>query len=136
MSLRSLRAADAVSSSASTTIRPPTMCSPPANLNVADTSALRQHGLVTASRLSSALTIAVIAMRAILSLVSKSGEVVSETRPPQLLRPSDGKAGHYSICRSWSSGLSLIPTGRCQDRCYALDPDGAEVPVPESPVSP
>src|SRR5664279_4333367 len=62
MSLRSLRAAAAVSSSASTTIRPPTMCSPPANRSVVATSALRQQGLVTVSRLSSSFTLAVIAI--------------------------------------------------------------------------
>src|SRR5665647_3916586 len=62
MSLRSLRAAAAVSSSASTTIRPPTICSPPANRNVVATSALRQQGFVTVSRLNSSLTLAVIAI--------------------------------------------------------------------------
>ncbi len=36
-----------MSSSASTTIWPLTMCSPPAKRSIADTSALRQHGLVT-----------------------------------------------------------------------------------------
>ena len=62
MSVRSRRAAAPVSSSASTTIRPDTMCSPPANRSSADTSALRQQGFVTSSRLSSSLTAAVIAM--------------------------------------------------------------------------
>src|SRR5664279_4506910 len=62
MSLRSLRAAAAVSSSASTTIRPPTMCSPPATRSVVATSALRQQGFVTVRRLNSSLTLAVIAI--------------------------------------------------------------------------
>ncbi len=66
MALRRRRAALPVSSSASTTIRPLTMCSPPANRNVADTSALRQHGFVTGSRLSSSFTRAVKAMADIL----------------------------------------------------------------------
>jgi hypothetical protein len=61
----------AVSSSASTTMRPPTMCSPPANLNVAATSALRQHGLVTTCLLSSSFTFAVIAMAVILPRVTE-----------------------------------------------------------------
>ena len=43
-------------------MRPATMCSPPANRSVADTSALRQQVRVTGNRLSSSLTIAVIAM--------------------------------------------------------------------------
>src|SRR3954452_21632651 len=46
MSLRSRRAVAPVSISASTTIRPLTMCRPPANRSIDDTSALRQQGLV------------------------------------------------------------------------------------------
>jgi hypothetical protein len=56
MSRRSRRAAAPVSSSASTTIRPATMCNPPANRSVDATSALRQHALVTGVLASSALT--------------------------------------------------------------------------------
>src|ERR1035437_8649901 len=48
------------------------MCSPPANRKVVATSALRQHGLVTVSRLNSSLTFAVIAIGAILPLVCNS----------------------------------------------------------------
>ncbi len=48
------------------TIRPEMMCRPPANRSIDDTSALRQHGLVTLNRLSSSLTCAVSAMRVIL----------------------------------------------------------------------
>src|SRR4051794_31699053 len=66
MSRRSRRAAAAVSSSASTTMRPPTMCRPPANRSIADTSALRSHGLMMVSRLSSSFTKGVNAMGAIL----------------------------------------------------------------------
>src|SRR3954449_6583436 len=66
MSRRSRRAAAPVSSSASTTIRPLTMCSPPANLSIDDTSDFRQHALVTCVLASSAFTCAVIAMRPIL----------------------------------------------------------------------
>src|SRR3954453_252100 len=62
MSLRSRRAVAPVSSSASTTMRPLTMCSPPANRSIEDTSALRQHGLVTVRRASSSFTAAVMAM--------------------------------------------------------------------------
>ena len=58
-----------MSSSASTTMRPPMMCSPPANLSVAATSDLRQHGLVTTCLLSSSFTFAVIAMAVILPRV-------------------------------------------------------------------
>ena len=52
-------------------MRPPMMCSPPANLNVAATSALRQHGLVTTCLLSSSFTFAVIAMAVILPRVTE-----------------------------------------------------------------
>jgi hypothetical protein len=38
------------------------MCSPPANLSKAETSALRQHGLVIESRPNSSLTASVIAI--------------------------------------------------------------------------
>ncbi len=51
-------------------MRPPMMCSPPANLSVAATSDLRQHGLVTTCLLSSSFTFAVIAMAVILPRVS------------------------------------------------------------------
>src|SRR6478609_11541924 len=93
MSLRSRRAACAVSSSASTTIRPPTMCSPPANRSMADTSALRQHGFVTCRRLSSSFTFAVIAMGAILP----SGP----TRPwPKVATNlTDGSGQDVPVCR-------------------------------------
>lgn len=43
-------------------------CSPPANRSMAETSALRQLGLVTGSRLSSSLTFAVMAMPSIVPL--------------------------------------------------------------------
>src|SRR5687767_14535326 len=66
MSLRSRRAAAPVSSSASTTIRPLTMCSPPANRSIEATSALRQQVLVIWVEASSAFTCAVIAMSGIL----------------------------------------------------------------------
>src|SRR5471030_378689 len=113
MSFRSLRAAEAVSSSASTTIRPPTMCSPPANLNVADTSALRQQGLVTVSRLSSALTIAVIAMRAILSLVSGSRGQSPRAKPPQLLRPPRRAGQHLPLVSAGRSSTPLMTARQC-----------------------
>src|SRR5680860_1649253 len=66
MSLRSLRAAAPVSSSASTTMRPLTMCSPPAKRSIEETSDLRQHDFVTVVLASSALTCVVIAIRPIL----------------------------------------------------------------------
>ena len=62
MSLRSRRAAAPVSSSASTTIRPLTMCRPPANRSMEATSALRQQVFVIWVLASSAFTCAVIAM--------------------------------------------------------------------------
>src|SRR6478735_10575563 len=62
MLVRSRRAAAPVSNSASTTMRPLTMCRPPANLNIDATSALRQQVLVTGVLDSSAFTCAVIAM--------------------------------------------------------------------------
>src|SRR5215471_4592077 len=64
MSLRSLRAAAPVSSSASTMMCPLLRCSPSANLSNVDTSALRQHGLSTITRLSSSLTRPVSAISA------------------------------------------------------------------------
>src|SRR4051812_37884181 len=62
MSRRSRRATEPVSSSASMTTRPPTMCSPPENLSRAVTSALRSEVFVHSTRESSSLTIAVIAI--------------------------------------------------------------------------
>ncbi len=43
-----------------------TMCSPPENRSIDDTSALRQHALVTVVLASSAFTCAVIAIRPLL----------------------------------------------------------------------
>ena len=63
ISFRRRRAVCAVSSSTSITIFPDAICNPPANLRRAETSAFRQHGLVTLSRLNSSFTDAVIAMR-------------------------------------------------------------------------
>src|SRR6478609_9016543 len=62
MSLRRRRAVAPVSISASTTIRPLTMCNPPANRSIDETSALRQQGRVTIRWASSSLTAAVMAM--------------------------------------------------------------------------
>src|SRR3954465_14857222 len=62
MSLRSRRAGAPVAISASTTIRPLTMCRPPANRSIDDTSALRQQGLVIVRCASSSLTAAGMAM--------------------------------------------------------------------------
>ena len=56
------RATDSVSSSACTTIRPPTMCSPPAKRNSAESSAARTADLRTCRCESSSLTEAVNAM--------------------------------------------------------------------------
>src|SRR3954447_26551868 len=66
MLVRSRRADAPVSNSASTTIFPLTMCSPPANRSIEATSALRQHVFVNWVLDSSAFTCAVIAMRQIL----------------------------------------------------------------------
>src|SRR5664280_1034954 len=99
MSLRSLRAAAAVSSSASTTMRPPTMCSPPANRSVVATSALRQQGFVTVSRLNSSLTLAVIAIGPSChwsaTLEAAKGRWIS--------------TDHVSVCRGKSQGVVLAP---------------------------
>src|SRR5687767_7765000 len=62
MSRRSRRATEPVSSSASMTTRPPTMCRPPEKRSSAVTSALRSEVFVHSTRESSSLTIAVIAM--------------------------------------------------------------------------
>jgi hypothetical protein len=62
MSVLNRRAAAPVSNSASITIRPLTMCSPPANLSVAATSDFRSQGLVTLMVASSAFTSAVMAI--------------------------------------------------------------------------
>src|SRR3954454_11907206 len=61
-SVRSRRAAAPVSSSASTTILPLTMCSPPAKRSIEATSALRQQVFVIWVLASSLFTCAVIAM--------------------------------------------------------------------------
>src|SRR3954454_15519957 len=66
MSRRSRRGAAPGSSSASTTMRPLTMCSPPANRTIEETSDFRQQAFVTCVLASSAFTCAVIAMRPIL----------------------------------------------------------------------
>src|SRR5450631_1884865 len=100
MFLRSLRAAAAVSSSASTTIRPPTICSPPANLNVVATSALRQQGFVTVSRLNSSLTLAVIA-------IGPSCHWCASLEPDKGRRIS---ANHVPIGRSQAQRVVLTTT--------------------------
>ena len=61
MSRRSRRATEPVSSSASMTTRPPTMCRPPENRSSAVTSALRSEVFVHSTLESSSFTIAVIA---------------------------------------------------------------------------
>ena len=63
MSLRSRRAMLPKSTSASTTTRPATMCSPPANRSSEVTSARRALTELTTRRLNSSLTSAVIATR-------------------------------------------------------------------------
>src|SRR5690349_140176 len=72
MSRRSRRAAAPVSSSASTTIRPLTMCRPPAKRSIEETSDLRQQAFVTCVLASSAFTCAVIAICPILPRVRPS----------------------------------------------------------------
>src|SRR6476661_365689 len=62
MAARSRRAVEAKSTSASITIRPEMMCSPPAKRSMADTSALRTEDFLMSSRDSSSLTDAVSAM--------------------------------------------------------------------------
>src|SRR5689334_4768557 len=62
MSRRSRRATEPVSSSASMTTRPPTMCRPPEKRSSAVTSALRSEVFVHSTLESSSLTIAVIAI--------------------------------------------------------------------------
>src|SRR5699024_2633864 len=54
------------SSSASTTTRPATRCSPPAKRSIAAASALRAEGRLTSRRLSSSLASPVRAMRVLL----------------------------------------------------------------------
>src|SRR5450631_2620775 len=97
MSLRSLRAAAAVSSSASTTIRPPTMCSPPANRSVVATSALRQHGFVTVRRLNSSLTLAVIAI----------GPYCHCSATPEAAKGRWISADHVAVRRGKAQGVVL-----------------------------
>src|SRR5260370_28657753 len=63
MLARSRLATAPVSSSASITTRPSERCRPPANLSSVETSALRQHGLITCTRLSSSFTTPAIAIR-------------------------------------------------------------------------
>ncbi len=90
-SLRSRRAATPVSSSASITIRPLTMCKPPANLRIAETSALRQQARVTGSRLISSFTAAVIAMGRSFHVSGKSGRMPRPRAPGRVAacrRPS------------------------------------------------
>ncbi|MCY1247009.1 hypothetical protein D9M72_602980 [compost metagenome] len=56
------RAVDARSTSASITMRPEMMCSPPANRSIAETSALRTEDFLMSRRDSSSLTDDVSAM--------------------------------------------------------------------------
>src|SRR3954451_25194881 len=97
MSRRSRRATEPVSSSASMTTRPPTMCRPPEKRRSAVTSALRSDVLLHSTRDSSSLTIAVIAICGVPfplnpQLVPTPGNVVPiRGRAPLLLeRPDHG----------------------------------------------
>ena len=99
-----------VSSSASMTIRPEMMCSPPANLRVAETSAFREDVLSTFRRASSSFTCAVNAMGCILPLRDTCpGPVRSPTRvgsracrrrrESRRTRPSRPPASRSGSCR-------------------------------------
>src|SRR3954447_1720681 len=99
MSRRSRRATDPVSSSASMTTRPPTMCRPPEKRSSAVTSALRSDVLLHSTRESSSLTIAVIAMCGVPSPSYRA--LLSTYWAPQFRYPA---ADPYSSSRAHHSG--------------------------------
>src|SRR4051794_15117701 len=80
MAARSRRAVDARSTSASITIRPEMMCSPPAKRSMAETSALRTEDFLISRRESSSLTDAVSAMAPFLTVPEN---IVIRRRQPQ-----------------------------------------------------
>src|ERR1035437_5851170 len=82
MLARSRLATAPVSSSASITTRPSVRCRPPANLSSVETSAFRQHGLTTGTRLSSSFTTPVIAIRVIPLTVLTWGRTPGTPRLP------------------------------------------------------
>src|SRR5664279_1057388 len=114
MSRPSRRAALSVSSSASTTIRPPTTHRPPANRSTTDTSALRQHGLATRSRLNSSFTTAVNAMPDILP--PGPTQTADPVTGPQSGRPRP-RDPHARGCR----GSGVKGTGRARRRGGGVD---------------
>src|SRR5699024_1239627 len=82
----SRRATAAESSSASTTTRPATRCSPPAKRSIAAASALRAEGRVTSRWLSSSLASPVSAMHVLLGAGGRSPRgAVAGTRVPCVL---------------------------------------------------
>ena len=110
MSLRSRRAMMPRSTSASTTTRPDTMCSPPANRSSDATSARRALTELTTSRLSSSLTSAVIATGRHLSVRSLSVWAQSALRAPAapsratapLPGPRPTSPGHVKVYQVWT----------------------------------
>src|SRR3954454_5886665 len=99
MSRRSRRATDPVSSSASMTTRPPTMCRPPEKRSSAVTSALRSDVLLHSTRESSSLTIAVITMCGVPSPSYRA--LLSTYWAPQFRYPA---ADPYASSRPHHSG--------------------------------
>ena len=104
MSLRSRRAMMPRSTSASTTTRPDTMCSPPANRSSDATSARRALTELTTRRLSSSLTSAVIATGRHLSVRSLSvwahvGATGAGGAVPRNRTPSSAAANLAGSCK-------------------------------------
>ncbi|GAB3675441.1 hypothetical protein GCM10028814_05480 [Angustibacter aerolatus] len=74
------------------------MCRPPAKRRIVDTSALRQLVLVIWSRLSSSLTIAVIAMGVILPPAREVQTPRPEIVVPHRLWAHDASRGGRLVC--------------------------------------
>src|SRR3954451_16635104 len=89
MAVGSRGAAAPVAGSGSVSILPLTTCRPFAKRRVAATSDFRQHGFVTLTVASSALTCAVIAMRGMMPRVSRILRC-SETRENRAFGPGAG----------------------------------------------
>src|ERR1035441_3721209 len=129
MLARSRLATAPVSSSASITTRPSVRCRPPANLSSVETSAFRQHGLTTGTRLSSSFTTPVIAIRVIPYCTCPGGppprtppSPPGGARPPSPPRPRP--RGHAPLFQS----LVLPHAGHRHSRHSLLYLSGGTTP--------
>src|SRR3954452_22418504 len=115
MAARSRRAVDARSTSASITIRPEMMCSPPAKRSMAETSALRTEDFLISRRESSSLTDAVSAMAPFLTVPENI--VVRRRQPQRIVDRTATRRPHFTQDHLGTehSGL-LFEAGHVVDR--------------------